>query len=479
MNELFINSYEKIVDIDNYAWNIQKEYFKSNISDSITTNNSKKFQLTILQFIYYLNFLSFKNILTPELNQFLYTLFVQKDVITFCVTHNMHDLLHPFLKSFILKNSKVENYDKYIKLIMRIEEINSIKPTLHKKILNTIIYRDLYSVTLGYKNFNEYYFHNIETEYDLESFIQVIPKYTKIIDINCTVTPVTTISIIKIIKQVFNDKEYAIKNIETTITVSCIQSSGKIIFIKDNIDDIIQTQYDLDMLLHHNKQFKESYLKKQNNIIYIKYKTTEIKDDLMLLELLQKIIMAKTKLLYFPRTVSETVYYISTLYQKDIFQQFIILSKNKSFIIQLIKFFYIYSYYDYFFYYNTKLLSLLKQSSEKSKIFMEFCDQASILFKFPKGMLAYPPFCDNDSIISYDFQSPNYIKLYHLLSAIEPKHTNNIEKIINLFLHIKNSKKIVTKQQNKINIVKKEEMHIVYEEEANNENFIFNTVNED
>jgi len=492
MDKLFIIPYNQLEFNNDYKWSKVKEFFDNLIDKSIETDDISKFYYMLIHLIYYINFSIYNNKLNIELNQYINYILNKKEIITLCIKNNNYDLLHPFLKGFIINNNKYENYDKYIKLINRIDDINNIKNTSYKKILNTIIYRDLYSKNIGFNSFHDFYFKNIEPTLNINSFIKRIPSYLDIINIKYKNTNSHYLKLHKIINTIFDIQKYIISTNDNNITVTYRKTGGKIIFISDKINDIIQTQFDLDILLHNNKQIKEKYMKNNINIIYIKYNSTEFKDDFPLLDLIHRIISAKTKLLLFPQNLSELIYFTDTTYLQEVFNYFIKLTKNKNFVLQIFKFLYIYAYYDYFFYYNTKLVSTLTNNEHKSTIFIEFCDHTHNIFKFPIGMNKFPPFYDNDTIIGYEFQYPNYIKLYYLVNAIYSKHNNDIQKALYHYLGMNPSSK---KSNDIIHQVIPEDEVVNYDDtsESSNENsnlngniyqelqnddqkFIFNTI---
>jgi hypothetical protein len=93
------------------------------------------------------------------------------------------------------------------------------------------------------------------------------------------------------------------------------------------------------------------------------------------------------------------------------------------FLIDLIKYYYIYSYYDYYFYYNSNLVkTAIDRIKYKNNIFTEFCDSLKFLFKLPTEMTNYPPFFniedDLDNLIYYTLEIPNYFKFHDFLSAL-------------------------------------------------------------
>lgn len=446
MDKLFISNFNDILFNDTYHWDNIKNILSADIKIACEENKIDIFYKVLLQLSYYVNMLIYKNKIFPDAFYYLNNILSKEKIINLCIKNKQLDLLHPFLKGFISSNNNSENYEKYIKLIKKIEDTNLIKNTSYKKILNTIIYRDIYSKMTGSDTFHNFYFNSIESEYNFDNFIKNIQKHPTIINIKYDNVDIKNIKLIKIINKIFYEKEYNISYENKNIVIRKHNYDGKIVFVKDKFNIIIQTQFDLDVLLHNHKNLKEKYMRNNKNIIYIKYSTNDIPDDLSLLELINKIVTAKYKLSYFAQNISDLLYYKDTTYLADVFKFYIKLTKNKHFVLQIFKFFYIYSYYDYFFYYDNELVHMLRNGEKKGEMFNEFCEHLKRIFKFPKEMYKYPPFYDNDSIIGYEFNYPNYIKLYHLTNAINPRHKNNLYDTIINYLDIKPNKTNLLKQ---------------------------------
>jgi hypothetical protein len=118
------------------------------------------------------------------------------------------------------------------------------------------------------------------------------------------------------------------------------------------------------------------------------------------------------------------------------------------FLIDLVKFYYVYSYYDYYFYYNTNLVStIISRIKFKNDIFAEFCTSLKYLFKLPDEMTNYPPFFniedDIDNPIYYTTEIPNYFKFYDLIRAINKIYGEtekfNVMKILSYIKHFNTS----------------------------------------
>ena len=112
------------------------------------------------------------------------------------------------------------------------------------------------------------------------------------------------------------------------------------------------------------------------------------------------------------------------------------------FIIDVIKFLYIYSYYDYYFYFSNEFVeTLIENLQYKNEMFLEFTQNLKKTLKLPNELNNFPPFFsqefDINAIIYYNFEIPGYFKLYDFMNAIynvfELKSPNKHDDKINIF----------------------------------------------
>ena len=110
------------------------------------------------------------------------------------------------------------------------------------------------------------------------------------------------------------------------------------------------------------------------------------------------------------------------------------------FLIELFKFYYLYSIYDYYIYYNNHLLeTMVANEKKKNKIFNDICMEIKTTCNIPNNILHYPPFIENtiddiNSIMNYSYEQPNYFKFIDFMNAIIyvfdiKKYNNNFEDI--------------------------------------------------
>jgi hypothetical protein len=245
----------------------------------------------------------------------------------------------------------------------------------------------------------------------------------------------------KLIKFIINDYPFikfdTITNSQKVkiIELTNIKFGGKVIIQKSlrKVNDINLYQQNINLINFNIKELKNLYiLKKTNNFIVLEY-TSSIINDLSTLLHLTHLLTCCVKLLEtYPSSIYECMYPID--YNKYYYKTFVnFLSYIKEninhdmsynrFLVDLIKYYYIYSYYDYYFYYNTNLVKTVTERIKyKNNIFNEFCESLKYLFKLPVEMTSYPPFFniedDIDNLIYYSQEIPNYFKFFDLITAI-------------------------------------------------------------
>jgi hypothetical protein len=271
----------------------------------------------------------------------------------------------------------------------------------------------------------------------------MIPQFKSIIDLKTNSIiknnlKINYIDIVNFFIKINNNNDYSIEEITNNSFILHNKKIGKIIFEKSNDNDLNEFytfQYKLDVFYFNsnNNELKDyNFIKKSKNLFKIKYENNIINNLSSLLNIF--FILTKAfKLLD---------YHISDLYEFMFinnvnnfnyltFSNFFSFIKIhirfddsvQKFLIDLIKYIYIYSYYDYYFYNNIELMNTIIENKEsKNDIFLEFCSSIKKLFKLPNELLSYPPFIKNyifDDILYYNFDEPNYFKFYDLIMAIK------------------------------------------------------------
>lgn len=444
--------------INKYSWNNFKKYFSILYKfliefDSNTSSNEnfiKTYFFTKLFYIFYSNFLEFiehPDCLNAEIDVFHdkfknNTEIIKKLYLT-SKTKKILNILNPF---FIKKININEDLNKINNTIKHYDKLFMMTNNNHKKILNIIIFNNILSTNLSYKNYHDFYIKNIinKEHYfnnnfcDFNEFLQNIPNLKTITLCNSKNNiPSSTINynITNIINFIINFfPNLKLSKEENCFVIKSKKNSGKIIIEQSNedINEIIFYQYNLSLFHFNNEEISElNYLKKTNNLIKIKYENKNFTDPRSLLNIFSCIVRACNYLEYCCVSISNIINYTTQFnYFYETFVYFLTFIKNdfdnpviKKFIIDIIVFYYIYSYYDYYFYFNNKLLDTINSNNDnKNEIFLDFCQSIKKLFKLPNNLEIYPPFSkiNNviDNILLYSFNYPNYIKFYDLIYAI-------------------------------------------------------------
>jgi hypothetical protein len=359
-------------------------------------------------------------------------------------------IYNPFINFKFNKLTQYDYLQKIVKLYIddtkQMEKLCEMNNSNIKKIMNIIIFRYLISKNNNYNNYTDFIINNIiDTKnliniLDFNYFIKLIPNSKKILslktnnynfDINININKVINFLLLKFskINVEFNDEK-------SKIILSNKKYKGKIIIKFDkNISSIEFNNYQINYsLIHFNiDELKDfAFLKKTNSFIEIGLNSIIIKDLSSLLEIFHLLILSFKILESYPTDIYDSVnpveysnYYFLTF---STFIEFVKYNLNKDsavnkFMIDLIKYLYIYSYYDYYYYYSNKLLDTIINNYEyKDNIFKEFSDNLKEILKLPNELYSYPPFFnindDINSIIYYNFEIPSFFKLFDLINAI-------------------------------------------------------------
>jgi len=465
INRLFLYNFNEIKITDElfneYNWNNISKFFNFLNEQLLTLLNKndfiKNYYLITLFYVNYINFLKYLNHPDSENNEiyeFINKIKFNPKIITYLLENkteyeNIIETFNPFVKKKLI-NSKNVNLTKIIDFINNVKQLDNIynEPNVSmKKILNIVLYRHILSNSVNEENFHNFFIKNviedtIDYKLDFNSFVENIPNCKDIINLSVSqdIKNNLGIQLSKLINFLIADnpniKMSICSNNDKTKYIEIINTKfgGKILIKKstNKINELNIYQQNINLINFNIKEIKNySFLKKTNNFIVIEYSSSIINNLSNLLHLTH-LITAGIKLLEsYPATLNECLYpidynkyYYKTFYN---FLNFIKAEINQDmsynrFLIDLIKFYYIYSYYDYYFYYNNKLVkTIIERVRYKNNIFNEFCTSLKYIFKLPEEMTNYPPFLNIDenidNLIYYNLEIPNYFKFCDLINA--------------------------------------------------------------
>ena len=485
----------------NYDWNKMKKYFTKLIDLLVNFDLNKKnrdeyikyYIFTKISFIYYINYLEYidhKDALNDDIdtfnNEFKYNLKIIHKIHLSCkYPLKLLNILHPFFKNAkSYYNRDDETYLNICKTNKKYENIclqitgSCYDDNQKSKLISLITFNHNMVKNLDYNNYSEFYYKNmIDRKHyfnnnfiDFTNFVDNIPSYKKILSIDVgecnnkeSIKHVRISEIIKFVLKYFPYLSYTKNNGQYVI--SHIKNGGKIVIEKSTESINIIFQYNLNLFYLNNPELKDiTFFKNTNNFIKIKYQNSVITDLTTLLNTFYFITRSCKYIEYYANSIDEilnieqynycfydTFLYFLTFIQKDINTN----TYYKKFVIDVIKYYYLYSYYDYHFYNDIELVTSMNKNNadtnknnantnNKSKIFDKFCYNTKKLFKIPNELLSYPPFFkidnSNDNIFLYSYDYPNYIKFYDILYSISTVfkfNTINIYDIINNLLSFK------------------------------------------
>jgi hypothetical protein len=480
----------------NYDWNNMKKYF-TKLVDLLENFDLKKknrdeyikyYIFTKISFIYYINYLEYidhEDVLNDDIdtfnNAFKYNLKIIHNIhLSYKYPLKLLNILYPFFKNTkSYYNRDNETYLNICKTNKKYENIclhiNSIQNNNQEsKLISLITFNHNMVKNLDYNSYSEFYYKNIidrkhyfnNNFIDFKNFVDNIPSYKKILSIDVSewndkesTRPVRISEIIKFVLKYFPYLSYT--KTGGQYIISHIKNGGKIVIEKSTESINIIFQYNLNLFYLNNPELKDiTFFKNTNNFIKIKYQNSIITDLTTLLNTFYFITRSCKYIEYYANSIDEilnieqynycfydTFLYFLTFIQRDIITN----TYYKKFVIDVIKYYYLYSYYDYYFYNDVELVTMLNKNdtASKNKVFDKFCYNAKKLFKIPNDLLSCPPFFKidnyNDNIFMYSYDYPNYIKFYDILYSISTVfkfNTTNIYDIINNFCSYKNDEKI-------------------------------------
>ena len=510
---LFTTSFDKITVtkeiISNYSWNNYSKLFDNlynNLLLSIENNDIdlfiKNYYIITLSYINYTNFLKYikhYDYSNKDIYNFINSIKINKKIVNFIILNNNNEYINTIIKinnPFFLnriKSNKLDNKE-YIKSLIN-DYINECKQMEkltdnnivngEKKILNIIIFRFMYSKNINFNNYHDFFNKKIlnkKNNQNLNNFLKLIPHSKNILNVknisNNLNIKEDKIDINKILKFfINNNNKINIVNV-TTInnSINYIITNKKyggtlIININPNSTNLQFNCFQRNFsLINYNVKYLKNinFLNKTNNLIEININNQNIDNVTNLLHIIHILTLSFKLLESYPDDLHECIYlYDYNEYYYDSlcnFLQFVKpfinnnISYNK-FMIDLIKYVYIYSYYDYYFYYSNNLLdTILSNYKFKNNIFNDFLLNLKTTLRLPEDLFLYPPFFDIDddvnSIIHYNFEIPNYLKLFDIINAVintfDIKINNKlniIEQTIYFFIKdVNNNLNIINKQ---------------------------------
>ena len=466
-NEDIISIFNKSFDsfivnkelINKYSWKNFKKYFSQlyNFLENFQNNNDnnsefiKTYFFTKLFYIFYSNFLEYiehYDCLNADIDTFHDKFKNNSEIIKKLYISSKSKKILNILNPFFIKKINInEDIDKINNTIKHYDKLFTLTNNNHKKILNIIIFNNIFSKNLSYKNYHDFYIKNIinKEHYfnnnfsDFNEFIQNIPNLKNITLSNTKNNNNSSPNINYNINNIINYILEFFPNLKLfkdnhSFIIKSKKNPGKIIIEQSNedVNEIIFYQYNLSLFHLNNEEISDlNFLKKTNNLIKIKYENKNFNDPRGVLNIFSCIVRACKYLEYCCIGISDIInystqfnyFYETFVYFLSFIKKDICVGNLKKFIIDIIVFFYIYAYYDYYFYYNNKLLDTINSNSDnKNEIFIDFCMSIKKLFKLPNNLEIYPPFSKINSVIDnillYSFNYPNYLKFYDLIYAI-------------------------------------------------------------
>ena len=492
-----------------YSWNNFEKiflFFYKKLLNNIDESNLIKyyyiFSFLYLNYTNYLKYISHNDFNNSNIYEIYNKIKTNESIITNLVKYstnkNIKKVLYLSNLFISIKLKFINNYNEleknelitnFINDNKQLEKISVMPNDNFKKILNLIIYRFISSQNNKYNNYHEFYINKISNKINnqflnFNEFIKCIPNSKDILNFNLKVDNTNiNINLNKIIKFLLNkySKFYINENsLDDKIIIFNKKFEGSInILINKSNENIEFNHYQGNLsLIHFNiNELKEfNFLKKTNNYIEININSKNITDLSSLLHIIHLLTISFKIIENYPTDLYEYIYpleynnyYLLTFCN---FLEFVKPDINTNytynkFIIDIIKYFYIYSYYDYYFYYKNNLINtIISNFKYKNNIFEEFINNLKNVLKLPKELLSFPPFFDyhNDdinSVIYYSFEIPSYFKLYDFINAICIIFNYNINKsseiniieIICKFIDFTNKNKILQKNNNNSKII--------------------------
>lgn len=436
----------KIYNNKNYdVREIFEKYKKDLLNTSESSEFIKLFNLYYIDYWYYIhNNITIEEYVIQNHNEIyennMFIKFLLKKLANKNIK-NIVKLICPYITFHEkIKNSLIQNYVDIIKngnVIYVKDEFETI--------LNLFFYRRM--ATFEFKTFHEFYlktFLQSTTKYD--KFIKYIPLASSISLFNNkgSITNINTIHVKNVIDFIFKylNVSYTIIKKKNEIHIT---SDSNIIIVKMDILNSLDREMINTVKINNTITFNKIIIKlKTIKIITLSQLLTSIH----LLTIGIKTINAEPSNIYeFENLLSYDGYF------KDSFKIFFIMIKpninvnihyNK-FLIEIIKYFYLYAVADFYFYATPDLANIIiKDADNKIDLMRVFFEDLQNDFQIPTSMLPYPPFIQNqqyniDDIMYYCYDHPNYFKLFDFLEALfeimNVKHCNEFDEAFLKCIH--------------------------------------------
>ncbi len=449
----FPNSKYNWDNFEKIFWSIYKLLLETE-SDTEFVKYYYLLTISYINYTNYLKYISHSDYDNDKIYKFINNLKFEKKIINKIIDFSPNkDIRHiiklynPFLS---IKTKKIKNQEyvqkfvtEYIQNTKQMNLISDMPNDNVKKILNIIIYRYVISKNNNYETYHNFYIKKIidnktSSLLDFNNFIKQIPFSKNILQIKTKQSDFTIgvnlDELLKFIISKFSKIQYLKDNNKYIITNK--KYGGKItISIDTNVSGTEFNNNQINYsLMHYGIEGLHdlNFLKKTESDIEIKLSSTKIKDYTTLLDITHIIITSLKILETYPTDLYDCLYPID--YNNYYFLSFCIffefvkpsINKNsgvKKFIIDLVKYIYIYSYYDYYFYYSINLMdTIISNYNYKYDIFNDFINNLKNTLKLPKELFSYPPFFnikdDINSVVYYNYEIPSYFKYFDLINAI-------------------------------------------------------------
>ncbi len=534
IQDLFILPFDEIIKKYNnsaFSWKNFEKIFYNLYKSLIETKNEHEliynYYIFTILYLNYTNYLQYSS--NPDFNdKNIYKLIdkvkYNKNILSKIINYSSNPTVNNIIKTsnpFVSLKSKKHKFatkeylDKFIKEYLinmkQMEKIAEMDNNNFKKSLNIIIFRNIICKKNNYINYSDFFIKNIINKnnlnilLDFDTFIKNLPNYRKILDIKTKNTDFNCNFTLKNIIHFFINKfpKIDIEIDKENFILSSKKYGGKLIIKIDNSISTIQFnpyQLNYSLLYHGLQELKNfNFLKKTSNFIEIKLCSNNIKEYSSLLDIIHLITISIKMLETYPNDLNECIYPIDyTNYYFMSFCNFFEFVKHEiktspkvnKFIIDLFKYYYIYSHYDFYYYHSNNLIDTLMSSyNHKNDIYVDFVNNLKNLLKIPKELLSYPPFFDIEddinSLIYYSFEIPSYFKLFDLINAVcwvfdknyYSSNKNNkifcLEEIICKYF-ITQQQPIQTTQTNKPNN-KSNQKQMISSSDSNSESELINT----